>query len=72
MEVSHLKAGKSPKNIENKKNPAISMTAGFAKYGPNGVQNFLKNTVISTVFDFQTTKFLACNFIFSHQIQGDC
>ena len=36
------------------------------------IQNFLKNTVISTVFDFQTTKFLACNFIFSPQIQGDC
>ena len=33
MEVSHLKAGKSPKN---KKNPAISMTAGFAKYGASG------------------------------------
>ena len=33
MEVSHLKAGKSPKN---KKNPAISMTAGFAKYGARG------------------------------------
>ena len=36
------------------------------------IQNFSKNAVISTVSGFRTTKFLACNFIFSHQIQGDC
>ena len=27
------------------------------------IQNFLKNAVISTVFGFRTTDFLACNFI---------
>ena len=36
------------------------------------IQNFLKNIVISMVSGFRTTKFLACNFIFSPQIQGDC
>ena len=36
------------------------------------IQNFLKNAVIATVFGFRTTKFLAYNFIFSPQIQGDC
>lgn len=36
------------------------------------IQNFSKSAVISTVSGFRTTKFLACNFIFSHQIQGDC
>ena len=34
------------------------------------IQNFLKNIVISMVSGFRTTKFLACNFIFSPQIQG--
>lgn len=36
------------------------------------IQNFLKNIVISMASGFRTTKFLACNFIFSPQIQGDC
>ena len=31
-----LKREKARKTLKNKKNPAISMTAGFAKYGPNG------------------------------------